>query len=74
MFTAGAFVLIAVIGWHVGRLNVKDRLNVAALTDDEVRTAILHARQDVKLVAFMLARRGLRRAHPCYRAARPNAH
>ena len=54
MFTAVAFVLIIAIGWYVGRLNVKDRSNVAVLTDDEVRSAILHARQDVKLVAFML--------------------
>lgn len=54
MFTTGAFFLIALIGWQVGRANIKDRANVAILTDDEVRTAILHARQDVKLVAFVL--------------------
>lgn len=54
MFTAGAFFLIAAIAWYVGRANVKDRQNVAMLTDDEVRTAVLHARQDVKLIAFML--------------------
>jgi hypothetical protein len=55
MFTVGAFIAITLIAWYVGRANVKDRAVVALLSDDEVRTAILHARQDVKLVAFMLA-------------------
>jgi hypothetical protein len=55
LFTIGAFVIIAAFGWYVQRENVKDRSNVALLTDDEVKTAVLQARQDVKLVVFMLA-------------------
>jgi hypothetical protein len=54
MFTIGAFLLIAAIGWYVGRANISDRQIIATLSDDEVRTAILHARQDVKLITFLL--------------------
>ena len=54
MFTAAAFFLVGLIGWFVSRANTRDRANVAILDDDEVRTAILPARQDVKLVAFLL--------------------
>jgi hypothetical protein len=54
MFTVGAFLLIAAIAWYTERANVKDRGIVATLSDDEVRTAILHARQDLKLIAFLL--------------------
>ena len=35
-------------------MNAQDRTNVAILTDDEVRSAVLHARRDVKLVALLL--------------------
>ena len=54
MFTLAALLALGAIGWLVGRANVRDRAIVAVLSDDEVRTAILHARQDIKLVAFML--------------------
>ncbi len=54
MFTIAAFFVIAAIGWYVGRLNIKDRSIITTLTDDEVRTAILHARQDIKLIVFIL--------------------
>lgn len=54
MFTIGAFIAIAAIGWYVDRANIKDRGIVALLTDDEMRTNILHARQDLKLIAFLL--------------------
>lgn len=54
MFTVGASILLAMIGWYVGRQYIKDRADVALLSDDEVRTAILYARQDLKLVAFAL--------------------
>lgn len=54
MFTAGAFLLLAAIGWYANSQFSKDRGTVALLTDDEVRTAILHARQDIKLVAYLL--------------------
>jgi predicted histidine transporter YuiF (NhaC family) len=55
MFTFASFVMIAAIGWSVGRENVKDRSNIAHLNDVEVRSAVLQARQDIKLVAVMLA-------------------
>jgi hypothetical protein len=54
MFTIGAFFLIAAIGWYIGRANVKDRQIIAIVSDEELRTAILHARQDLKLIAFLL--------------------
>ena len=54
MFTGVAFALIVGIGWYTMRTNVKDRANISVLSDDEVRTAVLHARQDIKLVAFLL--------------------
>lgn len=54
MFTVIAFLLVGVIGWYADRMNVKDRSNIAILSDDEVRSAILHTRQDVKFVAFLL--------------------
>jgi hypothetical protein len=55
MFTFAAFVLIAGIAWYVARKNEKERKNISLLTDDEVRSAVLHARQDIRLVAFLLA-------------------
>jgi hypothetical protein len=54
MFTALAIVLIVAIGWYVERANVHERSIVATLSDNEVRTAILHGRQELKLVAFLL--------------------
>ena len=54
MFTIAAFFGIAAIGWYLDKANVSDRSNVAILSDEEVRTAVLHARQDIKLVAFLL--------------------
>lgn len=54
MFTIGSLFLIAAVALYAERANVRDRANVAVLSDDEVRTAVLHARQDVKLVAYML--------------------
>jgi hypothetical protein len=54
MFTIGAIAVIVIIGWYVERLNVADRQRTEILSDDEVRTAILHARQDLKLIAFLL--------------------
>lgn len=55
MFTAVAIALILGAGWLANRTHAKDRLNVAILDDDEVRSAVLHARQDIKLVCFLLA-------------------
>jgi hypothetical protein len=55
MFALGAETLTGLIMWYADRCHVRDRQSVTILSDDEVRTAILHARQDLKLVAFLLA-------------------
>jgi hypothetical protein len=59
MFTAGAVVLTIAIAWWVARLNLKDResRNVARLTDDEVRTAVLRTRLTGREAGRLLARR-----------------
>ena len=54
MLTIGAFVVGGWVGRYADKCNVVDRQQTAFLTDDEVRTAILHARQDLKLIAFLL--------------------
>jgi hypothetical protein len=48
-------VLIIGAGFLANRTQAKDRANITLLTDDEVRTAVLHARQDIKLLCFLLA-------------------
>lgn len=53
MFTAGAFVLIALIAWYVSRANETDRA-VYDERPDDLRVLALHTRQDIKLVAFLL--------------------
>lgn len=55
MFTFIAIALIVGAGWWADRNHPKDRENIAILDDDEVRSAILHARQDIKLLVFMVA-------------------
>lgn len=54
MFTTIAFIALAAIGLLVGRTNEKDRNRSVTGSDDEVRQSILHARQDLKLIAFLL--------------------
>jgi hypothetical protein len=55
MFSAIAIALIVGAGWLANRTHAQDRQNVTLLTDDEVRTAVLHARQDIKLLCFLLS-------------------
>ena len=55
MFTIGAYIVRGRIGRYAEECNIADRLQEpVSLTDDEVRAAILHARQDLKLIAFLL--------------------
>jgi hypothetical protein len=55
MFTILAVVGKALIGWYANRCNLHDRQNILSLvSDDEVRQSVLHARQDLKLIAFLL--------------------
>ncbi len=55
MFSAIAIALIIGAGWWANWTHTKDRKNVAHLNDDEVKTAVLHARQDIKLLCFLLS-------------------
>jgi hypothetical protein len=56
MYTAGALILLALLGWYVNRANEKDRRDYdrARSTDDRHQQLLLHIRQDVKLIAFLL--------------------
>jgi hypothetical protein len=54
MFTLGACFAVGLIGWWADRCNIKDRQSVSLLSDDEVRQSVLHARQDLKLIAFLM--------------------
>jgi hypothetical protein len=60
MFTALAVCVVAV-SWYSARCHTKDRQQRPGLfDDDEVRQSVLHARQDLKLIAFLVGRN---RAH-----------
>ena len=55
MFTVLAFGMITVLALYVERANRRDRESIFPVSDGEVRQSILHARQDLKFIAFMLA-------------------
>ncbi len=55
MFTVGAIALVTMFAWHVGRLNEKDRAQYDTGPDLKEWLLLLHVRQDVKLIAFLLA-------------------
>lgn len=53
MFTALAVCVVAV-SWYAARCKTKDRQQRPGLFDnDEVRQSVVHARQDLKLIAFL---------------------
>lgn len=52
MFTTGAVALTVLIAWFAQRKNEQDR-SIYDQTDD-LRPLLLHVRQDLKLVAFLL--------------------
>jgi hypothetical protein len=54
MYETGVVIGLVAIGVYVNWLHVSDRSIRADVSDEELRTAILHARQDIKLVAFLL--------------------
>jgi hypothetical protein len=57
MFTLGAIVFATLIGWYANRANNSDRKEYNSATPDD-RTLVLltlHVREDVKLIAFLLA-------------------
>lgn len=52
-----AFFLCVAIAWYVGRTFDKQAVRgrkPALYDEDQVREAIMHARQDLKLLAFLL--------------------
>lgn len=54
MFTALAVCVVAV-SWYAARCHTKDRQQRPGLfDDDEVRQSVVHARQDLTLIAFLL--------------------
>jgi len=55
MFTTIAFVMACLIAWYVGRANEKDR-RIYDQTAPHLRDwlLLLHIRQDLKLIAFLL--------------------
>lgn len=55
MFTIIAFALTVFIAWFAGRTNEKDRSSYDTTpTDLRDWILLLHARQDLKLIAFLL--------------------
>ena len=55
MFTTIAFFAGALIAWGANRANDKDRPTYDRLDDIEAaRLLLLHARQDMKLIAYVL--------------------
>jgi hypothetical protein len=55
MFVLIAFLGLGLIAWWAGRKSREDRRSrPASFDDDEVRQSIIHTRQDVKLIAFLL--------------------
>jgi hypothetical protein len=56
MFTAGAMGLTILIFWLADRKNEEDRPTYdRAIPEDRVWLIALHTRQDLKIIAFLLA-------------------
>ncbi len=56
MFTIGAIILTSLLMWSASRGNKKDRAEYdRAPFDDRSWILLLHLRQDLKLVVFLLA-------------------
>lgn len=55
MFTVAAIALVILLAWLVGRRNEKDRPGYdSAPSDLREWLLLLHIRQDLKLIAFLL--------------------
>jgi hypothetical protein len=55
MFVLAAFAATALIAWWVDRKNYEDRrVRPSSFDDGEVRQSVVHTRQDVKLITFLL--------------------
>lgn len=56
MFTVAAVLVVALLAWAVSRANSKDRgIYESERSDMKEWALLLHARQDLKLIAFLLA-------------------
>jgi len=53
MFTVLSIFSQAAIGYRSDEANAEDRGLVTEVSDDELRTVILHARQDIKTLCFI---------------------
>jgi hypothetical protein len=53
-FTLMALGAVLALAFATERYNARDRGIVTKVTDDELRTAILHARQGLRFVVFLL--------------------
>lgn len=55
MFTISAMLLVGLIAWAVNRQNERDRSTYDLSNfEDREQLLILHSRQDLKLIAFLL--------------------
>lgn len=54
MFTTSAFFMVGVLSWYAGRMNAQDRRD-ATLANDGIQSTVSQTRQDIKLIAFLLA-------------------
>ena len=55
LHTIGSVLAIAVVGLICDRANQRERKFIEFLSEEEKNAAILHTRQDVKLVCYLLA-------------------
>jgi hypothetical protein len=55
MLTTISFVMLALIAWIAQSGNKTDRRSYDLGSDQNIREVALHIRQDLKLVAFLLA-------------------
>lgn len=56
MFTVAAFIALAVIAWFSNRQEIRERKDSGVPVDDTfLRARILFIRQDLRLIAYLLA-------------------
>jgi hypothetical protein len=55
MFTVIALFAIAILGWLAQRENKKEHERIARFSDEEMRQSICLGRQDIRLIAYVLA-------------------
>ncbi|HLH92099.1 MAG TPA: hypothetical protein VKX28_27005 [Xanthobacteraceae bacterium] len=53
-FTICAVILIAIVAAVSNRANTRDRGAYGEISDEDARVALLQARQDIRLIAYLL--------------------